>query len=444
MSCSSPARRQSETAAAIATSASEAATSPSEIDTVLTALPRAPPTGVAPSGAPPPPPVPPPSERSWAPVARPAAGRASPGRSTGRPAGRARGRSVRRPPWRARRAPRSARRAGGPPVRAPAPVPASRAAALPRIAWRRPERESFDRARRARAAAPRRPRAPGARARTRRSRPRCPAPARAAGAPAPPAAGARADRARARRVRKSARRPRPGRPVGSAAAAGSTCRIRMDPESPLLPRRSRGRAHAAPVGPRAPTKCPRARRSNGGGLRELWIQRIAFGKRPRPLRELRLLRLGEVSRQGLADHPADLAEVVDLESPGGERGGADPEPRRDGRRPRVERHRVAVDGDAHLGETVLALLAVELGVAQIRQQQVDVRAAGQHVDARREHLLRHHGRALARAPLPLPEGLGLSDLERHRLPRDHVHQRAALVPGEDARVDLLRVILLAE
>ena len=49
-----------------------------------------------------------------------------------------------------------------------------------------------------------------------------------------------------------------------------------------------------------------------------------------------------------------------------------------------------------------------------------------------------------RAPLALAEGLGLGDPERDRLAGDHVHQRAALLAGEDGRVDLLGVLLLAE
>ena len=43
---------------------------------------------------------------------------------------------------------------------------------------------------------------------------------------------------------------------------------------------------------------------------------------------------------------------------------------------------VAVDRDADLVEPVLGLLAVQLGVAQVDQDQVHVRAAGQHGDAR--------------------------------------------------------------
>ena len=70
---------------------------------------------------------------------------------------------------------------------------------------------------------------------------------------------------------------------------------------------------------------------------------------------------------------------------------------------------------------------------------MDVGAAGEHVDAGREHLLGQRGGALAGAALALAEELGLGDLERHGLAGDHVHERSALVTREHARVDLLGV-----
>ena len=100
---------------------------------------------------------------------------------------------------------------------------------------------------------------------------------------------------------------------------------------------------------------------------------------------------------------ADLAEVVRLQPARGERGRADSQPGRDGRRARVERDGVAVDGDADVVQPVLGLLAVEVRVAQVDQHQVHVGAAGQHVHAAREQLLAHDPRARARALLALAE-----------------------------------------
>src|SRR3954465_9456942 len=89
-----------------------------------------------------------------------------------------------------------------------------------------------------------------------------------------------------------------------------------------------------------------ARRWLDGCRGELRIERIALREGSRADRELRALVIREVAGERLADDPADLAEVVDLEAARGERGRSDPQSRRHGRRPRVERHRVAVDGDA--------------------------------------------------------------------------------------------------
>ena len=61
-------------------------------------------------------------------------------------------------------------------------------------------------------------------------------------------------------------------------------------------------------------------------------------------------------------------------------GRADPDPRGDRRRPLVERDGVAVDGDLHLGEPLLGVLARPLRRAQVDLQQVRVGAAGEHVE----------------------------------------------------------------
>ena len=52
--------------------------------------------------------------------------------------------------------------------------------------------------------------------------------------------------------------------------------------------------------------------------------------------------------------------------------------------------------------------------------------------------------AVDRALLALAEGLGGGDLQGHRLAGDDVLERAALLAGEDGRVDLLGVLLAAE
>ena len=50
-------------------------------------------------------------------------------------------------------------------------------------------------------------------------------------------------------------------------------------------------------------------------------------------------------------------------------------------------HRVAVDGDADLVQPVLGLLAVEVGLAQVGEHEVDVGAAGEHVHSGGEQLV---------------------------------------------------------
>lgn len=49
---------------------------------------------------------------------------------------------------------------------------------------------------------------------------------------------------------------------------------------------------------------------------------------------------------------------------------------------RVKGHRVAVDGDANFVQQVFGLLAVELGLDEINEDQVHVGAAGDQLDAR--------------------------------------------------------------
>ncbi len=99
-----------------------------------------------------------------------------------------------------------------------------------------------------------------------------------------------------------------------------------------------------------------------------------------------------------------------------------------------------------LSQPVLGLLAVELGLAQIDEREVDVGAAGEQVDAVAgiEQLLGDGLGAVERALLALLEGLRRGDLQRDRFTRDHVLQRPALLAGEDSGVDRLGVLLLAE
>ena len=68
------------------------------------------------------------------------------------------------------------------------------------------------------------------------------------------------------------------------------------------------------------------------------------------------------------------------ESAGGQGRRADPQAGGDHRRARIERNGVAVDRDADPVQPVLALLAVQLGVAQVHQHQVHVGASGHHRD----------------------------------------------------------------
>src|SRR5690606_4480084 len=110
------------------------------------------------------------------------------------------------------------------------------------------------------------------------------------------------------------------------------------------------------------------------------------------------------------------------------------------------RSRVAVDRDAGGVEEVLGLLAVEAGVAQVDEDEVDVGTAGDDGDAGladgglHEPLGDDPG-ALEGAALPVGELLAGGNLERHGLGGDDVHERAALLAGEDRGVELLARVL---
>ena len=85
-----------------------------------------------------------------------------------------------------------------------------------------------------------------------------------------------------------------------------------------------------------------------------------------------------VGDQCFGDDVRNLAEGRFAEPARGQGRRADAQPGGDHRRTGVERHSVAVDGDVYRGEAVFGLLAVEFAVAQVHQDQVHVRAAGNY------------------------------------------------------------------
>ena len=97
-------------------------------------------------------------------------------------------------------------------------------------------------------------------------------------------------------------------------------------------------------------------------------------------------------------------------------------------------------------QQVLGLLTVQLGVAQIHDDQVHVRTTGQHGhpvlgDIGGVQALGQDLGALNGAALALGEVLGRGDLERHGLAGDGVHERPALLAREHGGVDLLLELL---
>ena len=112
-------------------------------------------------------------------------------------------------------------------------------------------------------------------------------------------------------------------------------------------------------------------------------------------------------------------------------------------RPGISGHLVFVDGDAHLVQAALQLLAGEVAqVAQIHQSQVVIGTTGHQVHAPAHEPLGQslgivHHLLLVYLELRL-EGLA----QCHRLGGDDVHQRSALSAGEDGGVDLLGQILV--
>ena len=92
-------------------------------------------------------------------------------------------------------------------------------------------------------------------------------------------------------------------------------------------------------------------------------------------------------------------------------------------------------------QQVFRLFTGELVVAQINQHQVNVGTVGGDGNARIVHIL--VGQALSQDACPLNraflavfELFGRGNLERGRFRGNHVHERAALLPGEYRRVNL--------
>src|SRR3954468_10364241 len=206
---------------------------------------------------------------------------------------------------------------------------------------------------------------------------------------------------------------------------------------PLPPQPAAKAARTAAATSRRMERSDRRRRP------ELRVERVAVGDRGHPLGKVSADRL-EAGLERLADDAADLVVLLDADAAGGQCRGADAQPRRHRRRTRVEGHGVAVDGDADVVQPVLGLLAVELGVAEVDEHEVDVRAAREDVYADLKQLLGHRLRAGHGALLTLAEELGLRDLERDGLAGDHVLERPALLAGEDGGVDLPGVLLATD
>ena len=100
-------------------------------------------------------------------------------------------------------------------------------------------------------------------------------------------------------------------------------------------------------------------------------------------------------------------------------------------------------------QQILCLLAVECAVAQVNEHQVHVGATGEHRDTGLGDILTGEpvGEDLGTgqsAALTLGELLGAGDLEGNGLGRDHMHERAALLTGEDGRVELLGPFLFGQ
>ncbi len=109
---------------------------------------------------------------------------------------------------------------------------------------------------------------------------------------------------------------------------------------------------------------------------------------------------------------------------------------------RIERDAVLVAGDVGAAERRLRHLAGEALRPQVDQHQMGVGAAGDDVAAARlQGLGKHLGVLDDISGISAERGLQRL-AERHRLRRDHMHQRSALQAREHRRVDLLGEVFL--
>ena len=118
------------------------------------------------------------------------------------------------------------------------------------------------------------------------------------------------------------------------------------------------------------------------------------------------------------------------------------------RRPEVTAGGRGSKGTALRLTVILGLLAVELRLDEVNEDQVDVGAAGDELDTSllrivRTQTLRKNLRALKGAALTILELLGLRDLHGDSLRGNHMHEGAALLAGEHGRVELLAPLLAA-
>ena len=134
---------------------------------------------------------------------------------------------------------------------------------------------------------------------------------------------------------------------------------------------------------------------------------------------------------------ADLLEFGDAEAAGGRRRRAETKARGDERLFRIEGNAVLVAGDGGADQRLFRDVALEALRPEVDQHQMVVGAAGDDVEALGTQRLRQRLGILDHV-LGVDLEVRAQRLgERHRLGRDHMHQRAALQAREDRRVELL-------
>ena len=220
----------------------------------------------------------------------------------------------------------------------------------------------------------------------------------------------------------------------------------------LLRTASQARGSYARAVPRrgAGLRAPGALTAADAGLREPLVQRVALDDRLHALGELRRASSNSGVKRDCAMISPTSAKSSRLEAARGQRRRADPQAGGLHRRARIERDRVAVDGDADLVQAVLGLPAAQLRSLSRRSTSTRCTSvppvstahavAGRRSSACGERLRAPSSVRRWRSRKQLARG----DLQRDGLGGDHVLQRAALLAGEHRRVDLLRVLLLAE